>query len=98
MALSIPELPPDAIGRQHSRHFEALDYVVLVREKIALLVGNYRPQDPDLNDSRERFGDFRSDVTGGERKIDMASVLEYHPRFHSELAPRKSPGEIVGVV
>src|SRR5687768_8356358 len=95
MSLSIPKFPSDAVDREHSRHLESRNDLVLVRENIPLLVADHGAYDPHLQKRRDCLCRCEAQVARVSREDHMATVLVDSGNSELEVASRKPRYEVV---
>src|SRR5687767_8243094 len=94
MSLSIPEFPPDTVDREHARHLESRNDLVLVGKNVPLLVAEDGAHDPDLQQRGQRLCCRDPHVAGAQREDRVTAVLIDSRYAQLEVAPRKAVDEV----
>src|SRR5688500_12837325 len=75
MSLSIPEFPSDTVDREHSRHLESWNDLVVVGEDIPRRMAEHRTDDPHLEQGRDCLCRCEPEVAFVSREDHVAAVL-----------------------
>src|SRR5687768_272025 len=87
--LSIPELPANAVDREHPRHLEPRYDLVRIRQDIALLIADDRPHDPNFQQRRKCFCRQYFDIGSAKRKKISTAVFVNSGESQLEVSRRK---------
>src|SRR6266550_4892522 len=95
MSLSIPKIPSDTVDREHARHLEPRNHLVLVGEDVPLLVAHDRTQDADLEQCGQSLGWRSPSVARDEWEDRVPAVLVHCRRPQLEVPSGKALEKVV---